>query len=154
MRKKMVRDRQRQTELSGRERREGWGELNHSSVWLYSPRRMGYRTLFYAAFVCAYACCLSAGKTHPVHAPSHDHGGSRTCLGRSRAGSKSQLLHADPFLCRGWDLGWDPGACILRSIFCQTAAAPWSDCHSSDWVRQQTQRVHWGKQTLHFAEEI
>lgn len=105
-----------------------------SQVWLYSPRRMGYRTWFYAAFVCAYACCLSADTTHPVRAPSPSRGHvcSRTCLGRSRVDSNFQLLHVAPFLCRGLDLGSDPSVCIPRSIFGQMAVVPWSDCHSYD----------------------
>lgn len=104
-----------------------------SRDWLYSPRRMGYRTWFYAAFVCAYACCLSAGTT-----PSRGHVGSRTCLGRSRVDSNFQRLRAAPFLCRGLDLGSDPSAGIPRSIFGQMAVAPLSDCHSYDSLSVQS----------------
>lgn len=107
-----------------------------SQAWLYSPRRMGYRTLFYAAFVCAYACCLSAGTTRPVLAPSRGRAGSRTCLGRSRGDSNFQLLRVDPFLCRGLDLGSDPSVCIPRSTFVRRAGAPKSDCRSSDWIKR------------------
>lgn len=105
-----------------------------SQVWLYSPRRMGYRTWFYAAFVCAYACCLSAGTTRPVHAPFRGRVGSRTCLGRSRVDSNFQLLRVAPFLCRGLGLGSDPSVWIPRSIFGRMAGAPLSDCHSCDSV--------------------
>lgn len=106
--------------------------------WLYSPRRMGYRTWFYAAFVCAYACCLSAGTTRPVRAPFRGHVGSRTCLGGSRVDSNFQLLHVAPFLCHGLDLDSDPSVCIPRSIFGQMAGAPWNDCHSYDSLSVQS----------------
>lgn len=135
----MVRERQRQRELSGRDRdgRRGLRRVKtQSQVWLYSPRKMGYRTWFYAAFVCAYACCLFVGKTHPVRAPSLGHVGSRTHLGRSRVYNNFQQLHVAPFLCHGLDLGSDPSACIPRSTFCQMADVPLNDCQSYDWIRE------------------
>lgn len=138
---KMVSD--RKTDRAERKRKERrMKRVKAFSVWLYSPRRIGYRTLFYAAFVCAYACCPSAGRTHPAHAPSRGHVGSRTCLARSRVGSKSRaVLRVDPFLCRVPDLGWDPSACSLRSIFCQMSAARPSDCQSSDWMTEAAKKI-------------
>lgn len=93
---------------------------------------MGYRTLFYAAFFCAYACCLSSGTTLPVRDPSHGLVGSRTCPQKSRVGSNFQPLRGALFLCH--DLGCVPSVCIPPSIFYQMVGAPKSDCHS--WERK------------------
>lgn len=96
---------------------------------------MGYRTLFYAAFFCAYACCLSSGTILPARAPSHGLVGSRTCLEKSRVGRNFQPLRGALCLCH--DLGCVPSVCIPPSIFYQMAVAPWSGCRSCDWKTTQ-----------------
>lgn len=127
---KMVRERQWKGWADGREERKKIKRVKtQSKVRLYSPRRMGYRTLFYAAFFCAYACCLSSGTIQPARVPSHGLVGSRTSLEKSRVGSNFQLLRVALFL----DLGCDPSVCIPPSIFYQMVGAPQSDCHSCDW---------------------
>lgn len=121
--KKMVRERQRKGWVEGREERKKIKRVKtQSKAWLYSPRRMGYRTLFYAAFFCAYACCLSSGTIHPARDPSRGLVGSRTSPEKSRVGSNFQLLCAALFLCH--DLGCIPSVCIPPSIFYQTIGAP------------------------------
>lgn len=134
--KRLEKDRDRksrleETEMEGKRMRR---VKTQAQDWLYSPRRMGYRTWFYAAFVCAYACCLSAGTTLPARAPWRARVCSRTCSGWSRADSNFQPLRVVPFLCRGLVLESDPSVCIPRSTFGQTAGARLSDCHSCGWI--------------------
>lgn len=91
---------------------------------------MGYRTLFYAAFFCAYACCLSSGTIQPARDPSRGLAGSRTRLEKSRVGSNLQPPREALF--PGLDPGCDPSVCIPPSIADRTAGAPRSDCRSCD----------------------
>lgn len=152
VKKGMVRERDRL-----KEEKKGWrGEDEESAkapsqTWSYSPRRIGYRTWFYAAFVCAYACCLSSGRTFP--ALSHGRVGSRTSWGRILVDNSSQLCRGAPG--PGLDLGWDRVVGILHSIFGRTVDAPLSDCHSCDCTRQvKTQRFASKKEILlKFGEE-
>lgn len=135
----MVRERRRKGWAEGKEERKRWRVKTQSKVRLYSPRRMGYRTLFYAAFFCAYACCLSYGTILPARVPSRGLVGSRTCLEKSRVGSNFQVLRGALFLCH--DRGCVPSVCIPPSIFYQMVGAPQSDCHSCDWkIIEECQR--------------
>jgi hypothetical protein len=125
-----------------REKRKSRRVKGQARAGLYSPTRMGYRTWFYAAFVCAYACCSSFGMTPPV--PFHDPAGSRTCsvTGQVRSNYRMLLLHV-PFPCfrdlclvRGSGPGADSPhssvgrtACGLPSDYCSCKSGP------TQWVR-------------------
>lgn len=93
----------------------------------YSPRRMGYRTWFYAAFVCAYACCLSSG-TSP-RGPDRGPVGSRSWARRRGRSSCS----ASRVPCRDPVPGCGPDADGSRRSVCRMACGLKNGCRSS-WI--------------------
>lgn len=100
-----------------------------------SPKRTGYRTWFYASFVCAYACCPSGRTTPP--APALCRAGSRRDgRPRLRACSSPRARRAlsparGPCLSPAHARGCSPDACSPRSSAGRRACGLWSSCHSS-----------------------
>lgn len=95
----------------------------------YSPRTMGYRTWFYVAFVCAYACFPCGDRTGRVRcgrAPS----GSRSRRGRSLVRSSCPLPRV--LRARGPGLDCAPLVGSLHSSVDRTAAGLRSGCRSCE----------------------
>lgn len=122
------RDRVKQeTERKGREEWEAYVRTSWGGQ--YSPRTMGYRTWFYVAFVCAYACCPCADRTDRARcgrAPAD----SRSCWARSLVRSSCQL--PKPLRAHGPGLDCVPRAGNLHSSADRMAADLQSGCRSWD----------------------
>lgn len=112
------------------EREEGiWGGKEQAWVLKYSPRRMRYRTWFYAAFVCAYACCLSSGMSPrgPGRVPGESRSWARRRESSSCSASGDPCFDPCPVPCCG------PSAGSSRRSVCRMACGLKNGCRSS-WI--------------------